>query len=171
MASRASFFAPAPAFKLNSLWMNNIKLADILAINDKPLIFLSHNGEPRFSQVLASNTRSFNLQWRLTSFQGAVGVDSRPGQSAGRSQESDARGSANRLLAFCLPPSVLWIAPIPRIGPRTFNSASRGWPWILVKHCLWFVKKKIILLINTYRIRQNIRNFLYKGNRIFRVIV
>jgi len=66
MESRAPFFYPSPIFQANYLYLNEIKLSVIFILNDKPLLFLVHNGERRLSGqriIGSSKTNSALLRW------------------------------------------------------------------------------------------------------------
>jgi hypothetical protein len=47
MASRFIFLAPDPEFRAIYPHLNQIEQIDILAVNDEPSCFLTHDGKPR----------------------------------------------------------------------------------------------------------------------------
>jgi len=56
MESLAHFFSLAPVFQANYFYLNEIKLSDIFTLNDEPLLFLVHHGDPamQLTRLIAS---------------------------------------------------------------------------------------------------------------------
>ena len=46
MESRAHFFDPVSVLQTNYFYLSEINPSDIFTLNDEPILFLVHNGEP-----------------------------------------------------------------------------------------------------------------------------